>query len=139
MRHFPRNVTSVIFAVAFVLVASVLLSDTSFAATIVDGANAARGDGQPGELFGDTGIITTIVNILLFIVGSLSVIMLIFGGLRYVVSAGNATAVTAAKNTILYAIVGLIIAFLAYAAVNFILSTVAPGSGSGFGGSGTNV
>jgi len=135
--HILRIFSPVVLASVLVVGASMLFSDTSFAASINDGVNAAKGDGQPAELFGDTGVITTITNILLFVVGALSVIMLIFGGLRYVVSGGNSTAVTAAKNTILYAIVGLVIAFIAYAAVNFILSTVM--SGSAFGSGGTNV
>lgn len=96
--------------------------------SIQDGVNAARGAGQPAELFGNGGILTTITNTLLFVVGALSVIMIIFGGLRYAVSGGNAASVTAAKNTILYALVGLIIAFLAFAAVNWILGAVTPGT-----------
>lgn len=91
---------------------------------IQDGVNAARGDAQPADLFGTYGIFTTLTNTLLFAVGALSVVMIIVGGLRYVVSGGNSTAVTSAKNTILYAIVGLIVAFLAYAAVNFLLNTL---------------
>lgn len=101
---------------------------------IMDGVNAAQGKNQPAALFGDTGIVTTITNVLLFIAGGLAVIMIIFGGLRYVVSGGKAASVTAAKNTILYAIVGLIIAFLAFAAVNWILGAVA-GNLTGGGGS----
>ncbi|MDK2899242.1 MAG: hypothetical protein PWQ10_429 [Patescibacteria group bacterium] len=100
-----------------------------------NGASAAQGNDQPSELFGNSGIFTTITNTLLFIIGALSVIMLIVGGLRYVISGGNSTAVTTAKNTILYAIVGLVVALLAYAAINFILTTLVPGSGTG----GTNV
>jgi len=127
-----RTFTPVLF-VTLALGLVFLLTDTAFAqSAIQDGVNAAKGDGQPADLFGGAGILTTITNILLFVVGALSVIMLIFGGLRYVLSAGNSSAVTAAKNTILYAIVGLIIAFVAYAAVNFILSAVAPGSSAGF-------
>ena len=103
--------------------------------TIQAGANAAQGSGQPSSLFGGTGIFTTITNTMLFIIGALSVIMLIFGGLRYVVSGGNATAITAAKNTILYAIVGLVVALLAYAVINFVLTTLVPGAGGG----GTNI
>ena len=117
---------------ALVVFGLVLLLQSDVAAqAIVEGANAARGDGQPAELFGDGGFVTTVTNILLFVVGALSVIMLIVGGLRYVLSGGNSSAVTAAKNTILYALVGLIVAFLAYAAVNFVLSVLTPGS-SGF-------
>ena len=50
--------------------------------------------------------------------------MLIFGGIRYVVSGGDSKKVTDAKNTIMYAIIGLIIAILSYAIVNFVISAV---------------
>jgi Type IV secretion system pilin len=70
---------------------------------------------------------------LLFIIGALSVIMIIIGGFRYVVSGGSQTAVSGAKNTILYAIIGLVVAFVAYAAVNFVLGSLITGTG------GTNV
>jgi multisubunit Na+/H+ antiporter MnhB subunit len=59
----------------------------------------------------------------LFIIGAISVIMLIIGGIRYVVSGGDSGAVTSAKNTILYAIVGIVVAILAYALVNFVVSS----------------
>ncbi len=68
-----------------------------------------------------TPIITTIVNVLIFIVATLAVIMIIVGALRYVTSAGNATSVKSAKDTILYSVVGLVIAILAYAIVNFVI------------------
>lgn len=102
--------------------------------TIQGGANAARGTDQTADLFGSEGIFRTITNVLLFILGAVSVIMIIIGGLRYVISGGNSTNVTAAKNTILYAIVGVIIALLSYAIINFVL-----GSFTGGGGGGTNV
>jgi hypothetical protein len=70
-------------------------------------------------------IFTTIVNVLLFVIGAISVIMLIIGGIRYTISAGDSGAVTAAKNTILYAIIGLIVAFLAFAIVNFVVGSFA--------------
>ena len=50
--------------------------------------------------------------------------MLIIGGIRYVTSGGDAKKVTDAKNTVLYAIIGLIISVLAYAIVNFVMSTL---------------
>ena len=107
-------------------------ANASAQASIQQGVESARGDGQPTELFGDTGIITTITNTLLFVVGALSVIMIIWGGLRYATSGGNASSVTAAKNTIMYAIVGLIIAFLAFALVNWVLSVLMPGGDPNF-------
>ena len=102
---------------------------------IMGGVQAAQGTGVPTTLFGGNGIVTTVTNILLFIAGALAVIMIIWGGLRYATSAGNSANVTAAKNTVLYAIVGLIIAFLAFAVVNWLLGAIGPGVGSG----GTNV
>lgn len=92
------------------------------------GVNCAKGNDQPTDLFGEGGIFRIIVNVLLFIIGAIAVIMLIYGGIRYVVSGGDASAVTAAKNTILYAIVGIIVALLAYAIVNFVVSRFAAGS-----------
>ena len=65
-----------------------------------------------------------VVNIMFFIIGVMAVIMIIWGGIRYVLSAGNSTALTSAKNTIIYSIIGLIIAILAYAIVNFVISSI---------------
>mgnify|MGYP000853615305 FL=1 len=65
------------------------------------------------------------VNIMLFAVGILAVIMIIWGGIRYVLSGGDSGAVSSAKKTILYAVVGLIVAILAYAIVNFVITTIA--------------
>ena len=63
-------------------------------------------------------------NTVLLIVGLISVIMLVYGGLRYILSGGDSKKVTDAKNTILYAIIGLIISMLAYAIVHFVLNSV---------------
>ena len=98
------------------------------------GVNAARGDNTPTNLInGDTSIVKRGINIMLFGVGVLSVIMLIFGGFRYVISGGKKESVTNAKNTILYAIIGLLVAVFAYAIINFILGAALSG------GSTTNV
>ena len=107
----------------------------AFNLSISDGANSARGTEQVVTLFGATGIFTTLSNVMLFVVGAISVIMVIIGGLRYVISGGNNTNVTAAKNTILYAVVGLVISIMAFAIVNFVIGRFSP---DGIGG-GTNV
>jgi hypothetical protein len=93
-----------------------------------NGKNCAQGAGTPSTLFGSNSIFNTIVNVLLFIIGAISVIMLIWGGIRYTTSAGNSANVTAAKNTIMYAIIGLIFAFLAFAIVNWVLVALTPGN-----------
>lgn len=68
-----------------------------------------------------SSLIGTLVNTLLFIIGALAVVMIIWAGITYTTSAGDSGKVTRAKNTIVYAIVGLIVAFLAYAIVNWVL------------------
>ncbi len=97
--------------------------------TIGNGVNCGQGEGTPTTLIGSDGsIFNTVVNVLLFVIGAISVIMLIWGGIRYTTSAGNSSSVTAAKNTILYAIIGLVFAFLAYAIVNWVLVAINPTS-----------
>lgn len=66
-------------------------------------------------------LIYTLINVLLFVVGALAVIMIIVGGILYAISNGDAGRITKAKNTIMYAIVGLIVAFLAFAIVNWVV------------------
>lgn len=120
------------FAFAFVAVLSPISAPTAYAqgcedeSGIAAGIDCGQGTGVPTTLFGEGSIFTTIVNVLLFIIGAISVIMLIFGGIRYTVSGGDSGAVTSAKNTIMYAIIGLIVAFLAFAIVNWVLGAVTP-------------
>ena len=85
---------------------------------IQSGLKAAGGDTK------DTSgtLITKLINVMLFIIGVLSVIMIIYGGIIYVISAGDSGRVSKAKNTIMYAIVGLVVALLAYAIVNFVIT-----------------
>ncbi|MBI1146516.1 hypothetical protein JEO88_00725 [Candidatus Saccharibacteria bacterium] len=94
------------------------------ALSVQEGAEAARADGMPAELIGDNGVFSRLTNTILLVVGLISVIMLVYGGLRYILSGGDSKKVTDAKNTILYAIIGLIISLLAFAIVNFVLNSV---------------
>lgn len=71
-----------------------------------------------------TGTIRSVGNIIIFITGAISVLMIIIGGLRYTTSGGDQGSITSAKNTILYAIIGIIVSVMAYAIVNFVLSNV---------------
>lgn len=74
--------------------------------------------GDPGFF---SNVVTTIVSLLTFLIGGISVIMLVIGGIRYATSAGDANAVSGAKNTILYAIVGLVVAATAFLIVRFVI------------------
>ena len=69
-------------------------------------------------------VIQNVIRVLLFIVGAAAVIMLIVGAVRYTVSAGDQQAVANAKNTILYAIVGVIVAVLAWVAVDYVFNVL---------------
>ena len=63
-----------------------------------------------------------IVGLLIFALGIIAVIMIIVGGIRYTVSNGDPSKIKAAKDTILYSIVGLVVALLAYAIVAFVIN-----------------
>ena len=81
------------------------------------GVQSVQPDGVATDLF---EVFQTITSIMLSLIGAVAVIMLIIGGFRYVVSGGDSSAIEGAKNTILYAIIGIVVAFLAYAAINFL-------------------
>lgn len=126
MKKITKIITQTItgLSAAVVLWTGKVISATS----AQQGAAAARADGMPADLVGENGIFTRISNTALLIIGLVSVIMLLYGGLRYVTSGGDNKKVTDAKNTVLYAIIGLIISILAYAIVNFVLNAVGGGS-----------
>lgn len=84
----------------------------------IDGANTGE---NPADL---QTVIQNVIRVLLFIVGTAAVIMLIVGAVRYTVSAGDQQAVANAKNTILYAIVGVIVAVLAWVAVDYVFNVL---------------
>lgn len=102
----------------------VVFSSVSYAACssaadcVNDGLDATGGQGSNTSV-GD--IVSTVVKVLLFIIGAVSVIMIILGGIRYTISQGDSSSVTAAKNTILYAVIGLLVAIFAYAIVSFVV------------------
>ena len=91
-----------------------------YAGASVDCEDKALSDDQFGSL------IRTIINVLSIVVGAVSVIMIIIGGFRYVVSNGDSGAVSGAKNTILYSVVGLVIVLFAQIIVRFVLTNVTP-------------
>lgn len=99
-------------------------SATVFAANpmkeALDETKEVAGNNQ--ELFGTNGIFNKVINAILFVLGAVSVLMLVYGGIRYTISGGDSGAVTSAKNTILYAVIGIVVAMLAYAIINFVVN-----------------
>jgi len=68
-----------------------------------------------------TSMIEIVVNTMIFLLGAVAVIMIVIGGIRYATSNGDSSSIKGAKDTILYSIVGLVVAILSFAIVNFVL------------------
>jgi hypothetical protein len=85
-------------------------------------------DGCESEISGGTGkvqdIVTDVINFFSVIVGIVAVVMIIWGGFKYITSGGDSGNITSAKNTIIYAIIGLVIVAFAQFIVQFVLDQV---------------
>ncbi len=80
---------------------------------------------NPAQTEGDfRTIVLTILQYFLGFLGLLAVIMVIFGGVTYVSSAGNDEAVAKAKKIIMYSIIGIVVILLAFAIVNFAIGSI---------------
>lgn len=86
---------------------------------ITDGLTASGTSTTPNSF---SSVLTTVTNILLFLMGAISVIMIIVGGIRYATSQGDQTQMQSAKNTILYAVIGVVVSIAAYAIVSFVVT-----------------
>jgi hypothetical protein len=76
----------------------------------------------PGDEKDVNDVVNLVVNVLSTIVAIASVIVIIFAGFRYVIAAGDSSKISSAKDTIVYAIVGLIIVALAQVIVKFVIN-----------------
>ncbi len=82
---------------------------------------AICGDQGGGGLF---SVIRSIIQVLLIIAGIIAVIMIIIGGIRYTTSNGDQADVKAAKDTILYSVVGLVVTIAAYSIVTWVIGQI---------------
>lgn len=119
-----KSIISIAIMTCAVFGASVLSTASlsgSASAQVSEGINTATTSEMKGKsIDGDSGLIKTVVNVLLWAVGILSVIMIIFSGFRYITSAGDASKTKSAQSTLTYSVVGLIVAIMAYAIVNMV-------------------
>lgn len=69
-------------------------------------------------------LMRNIIQTLIFLIAAIAVIMIVIGGLKYVTSNGDTNQTTSAKNTILYSVVGLIVAIMAYGIVEFVIDAL---------------
>lgn len=85
------------------------------------GSKVDQVDGGGTDLVAD---VTNIINMVIGVLGLACVVVLIIGGVNYMTSSGDTGKVKKAKDTILYAIIGLVICVLAFAIVNFVISNI---------------
>lgn len=123
MKKFFLFTVSALTCLAMVFATSPAMTARAEDSNIRNGMDATAGSDSKAK--GNISVtIRTVINLMLFIVGIGAVVMIIYSGIRYVFSAGNSTQVTNAKNAMIYAIVGLVIAILAYAIINFVIDSV---------------
>ena len=121
-----KSIISIAIMTCAVFGASVLSTASlsgNVSAQVSKGIDTATTSEMKGKsIDGDKGLIKTVVNVLLWAVGILSVIMIIFSGFRYITSAGDASKTKSAQSTLIYSVVGLIVAIMAYAIVNMVIN-----------------
>ncbi len=126
IKRFALLVLSLAGLAAFVWVAQPVLP--AYAATpqseICEGIGAASGAGDCQSDISLTAVIRNILKIFSVIVGIVAVIMIIVGGFRYVTAGGDSNSVSSAKNTIIYALIGLGVAALSQSIVWFVLDNI---------------
>ncbi len=121
--------------VAIATVGLAIVAAPAYAASCGDGT--AAGEAMCGVSQIDTSntssdtiydTVKTIINVLLFVVGIIAVIMIIWGGISYVLSAGAADKAKKARDTIVYSVVGLVVSIVAFAIVQFVFSSLGGGA-----------
>lgn len=113
------GILSLIASLLMVVAVAPTLSAIDITEGSQDESNKVLADNQDNDDFAT--IVGNVIALFLFVLGIAAVFMIIFGGFRYVTSNGDSGKLESAKNTILYSVVGLVVAIFAYALVNFTL------------------
>ena len=114
----PAALVPVLSGAASADIATNLCTGSQAASDTTSGNCTTKGDPSAGL----TNLAKTITKWFSIIVGAISIIMIIYGGFRYITSGGDSGRVGNAKNTLIYAIIGLIIVALAQLIVNFVIT-----------------
>jgi lysylphosphatidylglycerol synthetase-like protein (DUF2156 family) len=132
MKNLSKKLTALLIVPAIVLgVGLTTVTVGAQGAQIKDGLKSANSGKEVKGGVKVKSTVGSIVNWLLFAIGAIAVIMIVWGGIKFATSAGDSNKVTAAKNTILYAVIGLAVAVLAFAIVNFVVSNLTDGTLTG--------
>jgi hypothetical protein len=120
---------AIMLATAFVTVAPVSAVTCPSGSINASAATLAECNVKPDNSLFPT--ITTIINVIIGVLGVVAVAVVVLGGVQYTLSTGEPAKLKKAKDTILYGIVGLVVAILAYAIVNFVISNAFQDSSTG--------
>ena len=116
-----------------ILVVPAFMLSTLFTAPVIVSAVDVCSGGNGSSLYcqnkseGETKVKSTIgnvTNLLLMAVGAISIIMIVVGGILFALSNGDSSKVAKARNTVLYAAIGLTVSLLASAIVNLVFGRV---------------
>ena len=119
MKRYRKTLVAAVLSLAVAAVAVVMpIVLPSASAQFKSGLDAARTDEMSTKPIGTT--IGEVVNIFLYFVGAVAVIVVIWGGFQYITSSGDSQKATTAKNTIMYAVIGIVVVVMSYAIVNWV-------------------
>lgn len=133
MKHIKNFLlTALIIITPMSSLAIMSLSGTAYAQSAAAKNSACNGVGEaaggngcdPNASNEISSLIETIVNIMSIFVGVISVIMVIISGFKFITAQGDPQSISSARNTLTYALVGLVVAALAQVLVHFVLSKI---------------
>ncbi len=88
----------------------------------VKNSSVCQVDGEKDPIAGQEGVIIRTVTILSYIVGFASVLMVILGGLKFITANGDPNSISSARNTVLYALIGVAVFLSSQIIVRFVIS-----------------
>lgn len=112
---------SVLFAGLFAFAPTAVFADAAGEICAGIGVASSGGCDSGGDL---TNLVRRVINIFSIVVGILAVIMIIISGFKFITAGGDSGSITSAKHTLVYAIVGLVVAALAQFIVQFVIKSV---------------
>ncbi|MDR3298129.1 MAG: pilin [Candidatus Nomurabacteria bacterium] len=95
-----------------------------FANSVTGGVDDAINNSGLGDRTDITSPAQILVSAFISLIGLVAIIMIILGGIQYSTSQGDTGKLKKAKDTIMYGIIGLVVAILAFSIVNFVLASI---------------
>ena len=121
-----QQILRAIIVPTFFIIGLLMVPQTVNAVDICAG-NGANSTYCQNKSEGETkvkSVMKSVVDVLLITVGVISIVMIVVGGIMFALSSGDASKVTKARNMVIYAVVGLVVALFASAIINFVFNKV---------------